>query len=78
MNGIELLDAYMSGKRLTQAEMADRVGVPSAMVSMWLSGRRRPGLRHAFGIEAATGGAVPAKAWLISKAHKRSLARRTA
>ena len=49
---------------MTQLEFAELAGVPGPQVSMWLSGRRRPGLESAFKIEKATGGKVRATDWL--------------
>lgn len=64
MTGIERLAEFMRERGLSQTAFAALAGVPAPMVSMWLSGRRRPGLASALKIESATAGAVRASAWL--------------
>ncbi len=66
MLGAQKLAAYLKRGGLTQLEFAKLAGVPGPQVSMWLSGRRRPGLNSAFKIERATAGAVPAFCWANS------------
>lgn len=43
---------------LTQAELAERLGVSRPIVSQWVSGVRRPGLEHIFGLEKLLGAEV--------------------
>ena len=58
-----LLTAYLKRERLSQAEFARSIGVTSAIVCMWVAGKRRPGLTSALAIERVTRGEVPAKSW---------------
>lgn len=58
------LGAYLRKHGIEQGEFARLSGLPQPMISMWLSGKRSPGLESAFAIEKATGGEVPASAWV--------------
>ena len=49
---------------MTHEEFARLAGVPAPSVSFWLSAKRKPGLKSAFRIQTATGGAVDATDWL--------------
>lgn len=64
MPGAQKLADHLRKTGMTQLEFAELAGVPGPQVSMWLSGRRRPGLESAFKIERATGGKVRATDWL--------------
>jgi len=64
MSGIERLASYLARKGLTQGAFALLARVPAPQVSMWLAGRRRPGLASALKIARATQGAVPASSWV--------------
>jgi transcriptional regulator with XRE-family HTH domain len=75
MDGPGLLARHLKAKNLTQSAFAEAAGLSSPLISMWLSRRRRPGLKSAVALEAATGGAVPAASWLAkSRPHRRSAA----
>ncbi len=52
---------YRSRERITQAELARRLGVSPATVSLWLRGLRTPERRFAVVIERVTG--VPVEVW---------------
>lgn len=52
------LATYMQEHGLSQAEMADRVGVSQGMVSHWLRKRKAITAERARDIERATNGAV--------------------
>lgn len=58
-----LLAAWLEKEHLTQRAFAQLLGVTHPIVSMWLSGVRRPGLDSALAIERVTRGAVPAESW---------------
>jgi DNA-binding transcriptional regulator YdaS (Cro superfamily) len=58
-----LLANYLADHGLTQRAFAKLIDAPPPQISMWLSGRRRPGLDYALAIEQVTEGAVPAKSW---------------
>lgn len=64
------LARYLDSRHETQADFAARVGVTGPIVSMWVTGERRPNVDNAFAIERATGGVVPATAWLKRKRKK--------
>jgi DNA-binding transcriptional regulator YdaS (Cro superfamily) len=64
MTGIAKLSAFLDEHGLTQTAFAELAGVPGPQVSMWLSGRRCPGLASALKIEQATNGEVPASSWV--------------
>jgi len=63
MHGPAKLKKYLHRQGLTQEQFAVLARVPGPQVSLWLSGRRRPGLDSAFKLEQATGGAVRAADW---------------
>lgn len=58
-----LLANYLADHGLTQRAFAKLIDAPPPQISMWLSGRRRPGLDYALAIEQVTGGEVPAASW---------------
>ncbi len=64
MEGRALLSEYQRANDYNQAQLARALGVSEPLVSMWLSGRRRPSMAKAFAVETRTGGRVPARAWL--------------
>lgn len=78
MDGPELLARHLKAKNQTQSAFAEANGLSSPLVSMWLSRKRRPGLRSAVALEEATGGAVPAASWLVKRRHPRSVPHRAA
>jgi transcriptional regulator with XRE-family HTH domain len=61
---IERLREWMQGQGHTQATFSTASGFSDALVSMWLSGHRRPSLASAVRLEALTGGSIPVAAWL--------------
>jgi transcriptional regulator with XRE-family HTH domain len=61
-DGARLLRGYFDHPRMTQSELARRLGVSSQAVWMWVHGRAKPSHRHCVAIETLTG--VPANAWL--------------
>jgi transcriptional regulator with XRE-family HTH domain len=60
----DLLFRHLKRKKLTQAAFARLAGITEAQVSRLLSKKRRPSNDTAHAIDAATGGEVPAKAWV--------------
>jgi transcriptional regulator with XRE-family HTH domain len=78
MNGAKKLRAYLEAKRLTHEQFAEHASVPGPQVSLWLSGKRRPGLESAFKIERATGGAVKAADWVPASKGRRPAPHRAA
>lgn len=83
MTGTERFAAYCAGTGEKQEALAARLGISQGYLSMLLSGERVvTRLDIAARIEARSGGAVPATAWLASpeKVQKqpRRLARRKA
>lgn len=62
--GHRLLRMYVEQLQCTKQAFAGRCGVSPTLLSHYLSGRRNPNLNAIFSIQAATGGAVPAEAWV--------------
>ena len=60
----EELGKYLVKTNTSQAALARVFGVSRTAVHLWLGNIRRPSWRHALAIEAWTGGAIPARAWL--------------
>lgn len=67
---VRLLRAFLKKSGMSQAAFAAAAKVPQSVISRALSNRRTPGLTSAFRIEDATGGAVPAKAWVTESDSK--------
>ena len=63
MTAPEKLSAYIKSAKMRQVDFADMAKLTPPMLSMVLSGRRRPGRDAALNIEMATGGKVPARLW---------------
>jgi len=61
----EILAAYMKEKRLTQAGLARKLRVSTALVSYYLNGKRKPGTKVALRISELTG--VPVLELLYTK-----------
>lgn len=57
------LSDYLEKKKVTAAEMAERVGVSREYISMLAAGKRTPSLEIAFKIERHSSGLVPVKTW---------------
>jgi transcriptional regulator with XRE-family HTH domain len=70
MDGPSLLAAYLKDAGLSYRSFAARVGASHSLVPKWLSGDGKPGLELALGIEKATSGAIPFKAWLRKRSAK--------
>lgn len=70
------LATYLADRKLTHAEFARLLGVQDSTVLRWAKGDRTPTVAWVFAIEKATGGAVPARAWVKRRAVKRPAARR--
>ena len=68
--GMNPLATYLQRTELGQSQFAKQFGFSATQVSLWLHGKRRPSLDEAFRLEAATGGAIPAKAWLKKRIRK--------
>lgn len=58
------LATYLASTGTKQAELAERLGIKPAHMSLIVSGDRRPSLDIAVGIERETGGKVPAASWV--------------
>jgi DNA-binding transcriptional regulator YdaS (Cro superfamily) len=59
---MEKLKEYLAKHKASY--LAAQIGRSPSFVSDLRSGHRKPSLQVAFAIEDATGGAVPARAWL--------------
>lgn len=57
------LRQWLADTGTTQVQLAEATKIPQSEISKYASGKRRPDLDNAFKIEAATAGAVPARAW---------------
>lgn len=66
------LAKYLARHNVPQEAFASASGVPAPMVSLYVSGKRRPGLDYAFAIERATGGEVPALYWTTVRMARRA------
>lgn len=64
MTGRELLAAWIERSRFNQRQAADFIGVTAGKLSLYLTGRARPGVDVVLRIEDATG--VPARSWTLS------------
>jgi transcriptional regulator with XRE-family HTH domain len=64
--GAVLLRAWREERKITQQEMANRIGCDFVIVSTWERGARRPGLRRALDIARVTEGAVPCDSWFTA------------
>jgi transcriptional regulator with XRE-family HTH domain len=57
------LGRYLAKAKLTQIAFAARSGVPQCQISLYVTGKRKPGRRNAEAIDRATSGKVPVSAW---------------
>lgn len=64
MTGRQLLAAWIERSRFNQRQAADFIGVTEGKLSLYLSGKARPGVDVVLRIEDATG--VPARSWTLS------------
>jgi transcriptional regulator with XRE-family HTH domain len=64
MRGPSRLRKFLRDTQQKQRAVADGIGVSAPIVSMWLAGRRTPGLDSAVKLETYTGGFVRATDWL--------------
>jgi transcriptional regulator with XRE-family HTH domain len=67
MRGPSRLRKFLRDTQQKQRAVADGIGVSAPIVSMWLAGRRTPGLDSAVKLETYTGGFVRATDWLASR-----------
>ncbi|WP_434612117.1 helix-turn-helix transcriptional regulator [Tabrizicola sp. M-4] len=58
------LGTHISETGKSQAALAKDLGISRSHMSELVSGAKKPSLELAFAIERATGGAVPASAWV--------------
>lgn len=58
------LASYLSDESVSQAEFSRLADIAPPLISEYVNGNRRPGLDHAFAIERASGGKVPARCWV--------------
>jgi transcriptional regulator with XRE-family HTH domain len=58
------LQKYLDDNSITQREFAARVSSSPSYINEIVAGSKTPGLKLAFAIERATGGAVPASSWI--------------
>lgn len=62
--GMTHLAAYLAQKNMTQAQLAEMVGVSRAYMSQLVKGPKTPSLAVASAIERATKGRVKASDWV--------------
>jgi transcriptional regulator with XRE-family HTH domain len=70
--GIMKLSDWLKSKRMTQTELAERLGVSKSAVSKLVTGDRSPSLRLIKLIHEMTNGRVGLKDWQPSQKHKAS------
>lgn len=58
------LREYAKQNGITQAALADALGIKQAAVSLIMAGKNRPSLEVAVKIERITKGSVPAISWI--------------
>ena len=71
--GNELI-AWLLAVNVRDAQLASALGVGASALSNWLTGRNRMPLEQAIAIERATGGRIPASAWVDPAAIDRKAA----
>ncbi len=59
--GAEMLNAYLVKHEISQTAFGESVGVAGAVVTRWVHGDRRPGLRFAILLEKEA--RIPLAAW---------------
>lgn len=65
----DLLEKHLADTNTSQSELARKAGLAPSAINKLLKGTRTtPDLATAMAIEDASGGAVPAKAWLEDSA----------
>lgn len=52
---MQSVKAFMQRKSITQSDLANEVGVTQGMISLWLSGRKRPSLDNLVSLSRITG-----------------------
>jgi transcriptional regulator with XRE-family HTH domain len=72
MNGREKLRRFLEKHELTQEAFAAKAKVPGPQVSLWLSGKRRPGPDSIAKIEKATDGEITLADWVRPSALPRT------
>lgn len=73
VEGTRKLRRHLKRNGMSLTEFARLAGVPIPQVSMWRSGRRRPGLASAVKLERASGGAIPVDSWTVAARRRASL-----
>lgn len=68
MTGRQLLAAWIERSHFNQRQAADFIGVTEGKLSLYLSGKVRPGVDVVLRIEDVTG--VPARSWTLSGVSK--------
>jgi plasmid maintenance system antidote protein VapI len=63
LSGGEILLARLGTLKLSQLELADRLGVSTASVCRWISGERTPSLEMALLLETEL--CIPVESWLL-------------
>lgn len=69
--GMEKLAQYIVNKRMTKADFARLLGTSRGHVHDLISGRRFPCVDTMLNIEDATGGKIPAEAWVALARYRR-------
>jgi transcriptional regulator with XRE-family HTH domain len=64
MNGRAKLRRFLKQHGLTQEAFAEKAHVPGPQVSLWLSGKRRPGPDSIAKLRDATGGEITFDDWV--------------
>ena len=73
MAAMSNLAQYLAESRITQRKFAEMIGIDKSVVSRIAAGATLPSLETAIAIERASGGAVPANAWLRAGDQNRTL-----
>ena len=68
MTAADKLLKFIDDEKLTQERFAELAGVPAPQISLWTSGKRKPGLESAFKLQEATRGIIRADEWIGSDA----------
>jgi hypothetical protein len=76
------LKEWLESTGTTQTLLADKTGIPQALLSKYVVGRQRPHIDNAVAIEKETGGKVPVESWVgfqpIGKKTKKGKKKRSA
>ena len=63
ISGRKRLRQWLDRSKLRQSEAAKTLGVHQVVLSLWLSGKRRPGRENALLLERETG--IPVESWSL-------------